>query len=102
MDEKDKNWAQRLKAPNPKFPKNLFTFYLSHPHPSRHKVREWELGFEKRHPKIALINPFYDVEGEGREDIKIEDAGGKVKTNILTIIICKVITYRTNYRNIFT
>lgn len=79
MKESDMNWAQRLKAPAVKFPKGLFTFYLSHPFASREYVRKWELDFEKKHPKIALINPFYDVEGEGREDIKAKDSGKKFK-----------------------
>lgn len=35
-------------------------FYLAHPKGSRHLVRNWELGFEKR-TGIQLINPFYDV-----------------------------------------
>ena len=75
MEESEMNWAQKLKAPEVKFPKKLFTFYLSHPFESRKKIREWELKFEKRHPNIALINPFYDVEGEGREDVKARDEG---------------------------
>lgn len=79
MDESEMNWAQRLKAPEVKFPKNLFTFYLSHPFASREYIRKWELAFEKKHPKIALINPFYDVEGEGREDVKARDEGKKYK-----------------------
>lgn len=70
------NWAQRLRAPEVNFPKGLFTFYLSHPEASRHYVREWELGFEGKHPKIALLNPFYDVD---TEDIKAKDAGEKFK-----------------------
>ena len=77
MDESKMNWAQRLKAPEVKVPKGLFTFYLSHPFVSREYIRKWELEFEKKHPKIALINPFYDVEGEGREDISIKDKGKK-------------------------
>jgi hypothetical protein len=78
MEEK-MNWAQKMKAPELKFPKGLFTFYLSHPFVSRKKIREWELGFEKKHPKIALINPFYDVDGEGREDVKARDEGKNFK-----------------------
>ncbi|MBU1052031.1 MAG: hypothetical protein KJ718_05775 [Nanoarchaeota archaeon] len=74
--EKKLNWAQRLKAPVVKFPKGLFTFYLSHPEASRHYVRKWELGFEERHPKIALVNPFYDLENE---DVKAKDEGKKFK-----------------------
>ncbi|MBU0760819.1 MAG: hypothetical protein KJ600_05895 [Nanoarchaeota archaeon] len=73
------NWAQKLKAPEVKFPKGIFSFYLSHPFASREYVRKWELGFEGRHPKIALINPFYDVEGEGRDDVRARDAGEKFK-----------------------
>jgi hypothetical protein len=73
------NWAQRLKFPEVKFPKGLFTFYLSHPRISREYVRKWELEFEKKHPKIALMNPFYDLEGEGRDDIKTWDKGKKPK-----------------------
>ena len=72
------NAAQRLKLPEIKFPEDIFTFYLSHPHASRHYVREWELGFEGRHPNIALLNPFYDVEGECKEDIRAEDEGREV------------------------
>lgn len=79
MAEKGMNWAQKMKAPAVKFPKGLFTFYLSHPFVSREYIRKWELDFEKKHPKIALINPFYDVEGEGREDIKAKDAGKDFK-----------------------
>jgi len=71
------NWAQRLKMPVIKFPKNLFTFYLSHPTASREYVRKWELEFEGKHPKIALINPFYDLEGEGRIEIENLDSGKK-------------------------
>ncbi len=78
MDESKMNWAQKLKAPEVKFPKGLFTFYLSHPFASREYVRNWELKFEKKHPKIALINPFYDVEGEGREDVRDRDAGKEI------------------------
>ena len=63
------NKAQELKAPKLNFPDDVFTFYLSHAFMSRRNVREWELKFEERHPNIALINPFYDVEGRGREDI---------------------------------
>lgn len=73
------NWAQRMKIPEVKFPKGLFTFYLSHPFVSRHKIRNWELKFEGKHPKIALMNPFYDVDGEGREDIKARDEGKEIK-----------------------
>lgn len=73
------NWAQRLKIPEVKFPKELFTFYLSHATESRHSVRKWELGFEGRHPKIALLNPFYDLEGEGLKDVLARDAGKKFK-----------------------
>ena len=75
MDESKMNWAQRLKMPLVNVPKNLFTFYLAHPKTSRKYIREWELKFEGKHPKIALINPFYDLEGEGREDIKAWDRG---------------------------
>ena len=74
------NWAQRLKAPAVKVPRGLFTFYLSHPFVSREYVRKWELKFEKKHPKIALVNPFYDVEGEGREDVRARDEGREFKT----------------------
>ena len=77
--KKNLNWAQRLKIPEIKFPKGLFTFYLAHPSTSRRYVREWELGFEERHPKIALLNPFYDVAGEGRIDIKMRDRGKAFK-----------------------
>ena len=75
MDESKKNLAQRLKIPEINFPKDIFTFYLSHPFVSRKHVREWELGFEARHPGIALINPFYDVDGEGRKDVQARDEG---------------------------
>ncbi|RMD67495.1 hypothetical protein D6817_01475 [Candidatus Pacearchaeota archaeon] len=78
QDEK-LNWAQRLKIPLVRFPKGLFTFYLSHPAASRHYIRKWELEFEARHPRIALLNPFYDVEGEGREDIRARDEGKPFK-----------------------
>lgn len=73
------NWAQKLKAPEVKFPKGLFTFYLSHPTDSRKYVRKWEVGFEKRHPKIALINPFYDMAGEQEIRVKASDIGKKFK-----------------------
>ncbi|MFH1290187.1 MAG: hypothetical protein ABIH92_02145 [Nanoarchaeota archaeon] len=77
MPKKEKlNWAQRFRAPEVKFPKGLFTFYLSHPEASRHYIRKWELGFEAKHPKIAMINPFYDLDCE---DIKAKDAGKKFK-----------------------
>lgn len=66
---------QSLKAPEPPFPSDIFTFYLSHSSRSREYVRAWELAFEERHPSIALINPFYDVAGEGREDIRARDEG---------------------------
>jgi len=78
-EQPDWNWAQRLKAPEVKVPKKLFTFYLSHARVSRQPVREWELNFEKKHPNIALINPFYDVVGAGREDIRAWDEGKKPK-----------------------
>jgi hypothetical protein len=71
------NWAQRLKSPEVRFPKGLFTFYLSHPEASRRYVRKWELGFEERHPKIALINPFYDMPGEQERRVKASDRGKK-------------------------
>lgn len=73
--KKKLNWAQRLKCPEVRFPKDLFTFYLSHPEVSRKYVRKWELGFEERHPKIALINPFYDMPGEQEKRVKAADAG---------------------------
>lgn len=66
---------QKLKAPLVNFPSDLFTLYLSHSSRSRERVRNWELGFEERNPEIALINPFYDLQGEGREDIKARDEG---------------------------
>lgn len=75
MAKEKLNWAQRLKAPEVKFPKGLFTFYLSHPEASRHAVRKWELAFEGKHPNIAMINPFYDLE---TEDIPAKDAGKKI------------------------
>jgi hypothetical protein len=71
------NWAQKLKAPDVKFPKGLFTFYLSHPEASRHSVRKWELGFEERHPNIAMINPFYDLPGEQEKRVVAADKGEK-------------------------
>lgn len=79
VEGKKANWSQRFRMPLIKFPKNLFTFYLSHPEASRHYVRRWELAFEKRHPKIALVNPFYDVPGEQEEDTKTRDRGEKPK-----------------------
>jgi hypothetical protein len=79
VDEKTALWNQRLKIPVINFPKDLFTFYLSHPTASRHYIRKWELGFEKKHEKIALLNPFYDLEGEGLDDIKAKDEGKKFK-----------------------
>jgi len=77
MDESKMNWAQRLRIPEIKVPKGLFTFYLAHPSASRKYVREWELKFEGKHANIALINPFYDVAGEGREDVAARDKGEK-------------------------
>ena len=47
-------------------------YYLAHPYDSRKKVREWELGVEKR-TGVELHNPFYDVD---RKDIQDLDAGG--------------------------
>ena len=79
VDEKTAQWNQRLKSPDVKFPKGLFTFYLSHPEASRHYVRKWELEFEKKHPKIALINPFYDMPGEQEKRVKAVDAGKRYK-----------------------
>jgi len=73
------NWAQRMKIPELKFPKKLFTFYLSHPVASRKMVREWELGFEGRHPGIALLNPFYDLAEGTQEEIKFLDKGETLK-----------------------
>ena len=73
------NWAQRLKIPEVKFPKGLFTFYLSHPEASRHYIRKWELEFEGKHPKIALINPFYDMLGEQEKRVKAADQGKRYK-----------------------
>jgi hypothetical protein len=75
MEKKDINRAQRMKIPELTFPDDIFTFYLSHPFASREYVRKWELEFEERHPRIALLNPFYDVVGEGREDVKARDEG---------------------------
>ena len=69
------NEAQNLKVPEIIFPRDIFTFYLSHPAVSRAYVRKWELEFEERHPKIALINPFYDVSGRRRDDILTKDRG---------------------------
>lgn len=69
------NEAQELKIPEIKFPDKIFTFYLSHPFDSREYIRKLELEFEERHPKIALLNPFYDVAGEGREDVRARDEG---------------------------
>ncbi len=66
---------QILKVPHFNFPENIFTFYLSHPFASREYIRNWEQKFEENHPNIALMNPFYDVEGEGREDVKARDEG---------------------------
>lgn len=48
------------------------SMYLAHPFDSRHKIREWELGFEKR-TGIILRNPFYDQ--PDREDVERIDAG---------------------------
>ncbi len=45
--------------------------YLAHPLVSRHAVRKWEQGIEKR-TSIQLLNPFYDVY---RPDIEDLDAG---------------------------
>jgi hypothetical protein len=69
------NSAQSLKIPKFEFPEDIFTFYLSHPFASRKRIRKWELDFEDKHPHIALMNPFYDVEGEGREDVRARDEG---------------------------
>ena len=72
---KNMSESRNLKIPKIAFPEDIFTFYLSHPFASRKYVRDWELNFEKGHPKIALLNPFYDVEGEGREDVRARDEG---------------------------
>src|SRR3989344_2186729 len=69
---------QLIRVPEIKFPDQfhgVFPFYLSHPFASRNYVRQWELEFEDRNPGIALVNPFYDVEGEGREDVIARDEG---------------------------
>jgi hypothetical protein len=79
MKEKEMNWAQKMKIPKLDFPKGLFTFYLSHPVSSRKMIREWELNFEGRHPKIALLNPFYDLTEGTQEEIQDLDAGREVK-----------------------
>jgi hypothetical protein len=79
MAKKKMNKAQSLKIPNIPFPSDIFTYYLSHPFVSREYIREWELGVEERHPNIALLNPFYDVEGEGRSDVKARDEKRKVE-----------------------
>jgi hypothetical protein len=71
----EQNTAQKLKIPKISFPEDIFTFYLSHPFASREYIRKWELDFERKNPNIALMNPFYDVEGEGREDVKARDEG---------------------------
>ena len=46
-------------------------YYLAHPFDSRKKVREWELGIEKK-LGINILNPFYDT---GRQDAKDIDKG---------------------------
>jgi hypothetical protein len=81
MVKKQLNWAQRLKAPEVKFPKDLFTFYLSHATDSRHYIRKWELEFESKHPKIALINPFYDLPGEQERRVRAMDLKKEFKEN---------------------
>lgn len=73
------NWAQRMKIPEIKFPKELFTFYLSHPVSSRKEIREWELKFEGKHPGIALLNPFYDLTEGTQEEISALDKGETLK-----------------------
>jgi len=75
--EEEMTEAQKLKIPKIDFPKDIFTFYLSHPVASRHQIRKWELEFEKKHPKIALLNPFYDLTEGTQEEIKYLDAGKK-------------------------
>lgn len=45
--------------------------YLAHPFPTRLKIREWEIEFEKR-TGIELINPFYD---RNRKDVEKIDKG---------------------------
>jgi hypothetical protein len=69
------NEAQSLKIPKVDFPKDIFTFYLSHPVSSRAKIRNWELAFEEKHPKIALLNPFYDLSEGTQEEIEYLDRG---------------------------
>jgi len=46
--------------------------YLAHPFDARHRMREWELGFESR-TGIVLNNPFYDA--PDRSDVEQVDAG---------------------------
>ena len=48
------------------------SLYLAHPFDTRHWMRVWEKGFEKR-TGVVLNNPFYDA--PDREDVERIDAG---------------------------
>lgn len=50
------------------------SYYLAHPLNMRYEIREWELDFERR-TGINLQNPFYDILGQEREDVKRIDSG---------------------------
>jgi nucleoside 2-deoxyribosyltransferase len=48
--------------------------YLAHPTSSRKVIREWELQIEQLY-SIALVNPFYDIEGVEKGFVLRADKG---------------------------
>ena len=65
-------------------------FYLAHPLDSRQKIREWELGLEKR-LDIELINPFYDID---RIEIKEIDNNTRKNKYELSEEECELLVLR--------
>jgi len=57
------------------------SFYLAHPVDSRHRIREWEIEFEKR-TGIELFNPFYDAK---RKDVLEIDSGTRKRGEGMTV-----------------
>jgi len=56
---------------------NNRSFYIAHPLPSKHKVRQWQLDVELKVGAI-FINPFYDEWGEA---IKLEKSSSRYEVN---------------------
>jgi len=52
------------------------TFYLAHAASKMDEIREWQLEFQKRNPRIRFHNPFF----EGKEAPEIQ----KVKQGVIT------------------